>query len=81
MNKISLKSFIEYKYNKKSVIIDDFCVGKAGWEVQIVWRESTEKYMGDNQMVSLLETEEFFDWKKLDIRKQKIKRVCSKLGM
>lgn len=80
MDKETLKYFIEDKYGKKDVIIDDYCVGNAGWEVQIVWRPTTAPYMGDDQYVSLIEVEEFFDWKnKIYVRRQKLKEICSKL--
>jgi hypothetical protein len=82
MDKETLKYFIEYKHNKKAVIIDDYCVGNAGWEVQIVWRLVNTPYMGDDQYVTLCDVEEFFDWKnKIYTRRQKLKEICTKLGI
>ncbi len=80
MDRETLKQFIEYKHKRKSVIIDDYCVGNAGWEVQIVWRLSNTPYMGDDQYVTLCDVEEFFDWKeKIYKRKLKLQKICLKL--
>lgn len=79
MDKETLKYFIEYKYKRKNIIIDDFCLSASKWEVQIVWRPKTSPYMGEDTYVGICDTQEYYDWYEVYLRTKKIKEICSKL--
>ena len=75
MDNHKLGLFIENKYNKRDVIVDEWYLIKDGWEIQIIWRTPDIPLLGSGTTMTRVNLREYTDWLTIYLRTQKIKKI------
>jgi len=79
MDREKLQLFIQNKYNKDEVIVDEWYETKGGWEIQIIWRTPDIPILDSGTSISEIDLHEYVNWLKMYLRTKKIKKLCLKL--
>lgn len=79
MDREKLQLFIQNKYDKKEVVVDEWYETKGGWELQIIWRTPDIPILDTGTSISEIHLKEYMNWLSIYLRTKKIKKLCSKL--
>jgi hypothetical protein len=79
MDREKLQFFIQNKYDKKEVIVDEWYETRGGWELQIIWRTPDIPILDTGTSISDIDLKEYMGWLSMYLRTKKIKKICSKL--